>query len=216
MAELSFEQKVQGLQDYYRALTELDPRNPEHSDVANPEFFYYADGHHASHPLQEVKSGVVFDIECHGRVEYGRRGLNAKDLREDTDELRAERADVLAVMTAPLTQEVRDERAERIAGLLSSISRGETLRLTPYDTFHRRYEAPQDAAADIGRSLFGVFRNGHVSSRTLTIQYDSPVTFAPTDDVEVGEPLMHIEVPDLFKTSWLSGAVKLQAETVAA
>ncbi|MDB5185565.1 MAG: hypothetical protein JWL85_88 [Candidatus Saccharibacteria bacterium] len=91
---------------------------------------------------------------------------------------------------------MREERAERIAGLLSSIVSGETLRLTPYDTFHRRYSAPQEAAADISRALFGVFRNGHVSSRYLTVQYDTPVTFVPSDDVKVGEPLLVFEVPD--------------------
>lgn len=196
MAEISFEQRVQGLQDYYRVLQELDPSNPERSDVANPDFFYYAEGHHASHPLQEVKSGVAYDIECHGRVEYGKRELNKKDLREDTDELRAERADVLAVMTAPLTAEVRGQRAERIAGVLADIVSGQTLSLTEYDSFHRRYNSPEEVAMDLSRAVFGVFRNGHVSDRVLTVQYDKPDTYLARD---YGEKAMAIDVPALFR-----------------
>lgn len=190
MAEISFEQKVQGLQRYYRALTELDPSNPEHGEVANPDFFYYGEGYHVSSPLQEVKRGVVFDIECHGRREYGNRGLNKKDLREDTDESRIERADVLAVMTAPLTPEVREQRTERIAGILAAIVSGQTLSLTEYDN------APVEVAIDLRRAVFGVFRNGHISDRVLTVQYDRPDTYRSSD---YGEEAVAIDVPALFR-----------------
>ncbi len=199
---LGFDAKVQGLIDYYQALKEIDPQNPQHSDVANPDVFYWSGGR-VSQSLAEARRNVTDNIECHGRREYGNRGLASKDLREDTDELRAERADVLAVMTAPLTAELREKRRERIAGVLANITSGETIRMTVYDDFHGRYNAPQEAAIDVSRALFGVFRNGHISSRILTVQYDTPVYFAPTDDLEVGEPVLDIDVPALFKSKAL-------------
>jgi len=195
---LDFEQKVQGLADYYRALEALDPRNPQHIEVANPAIFYGSHDFHASQALAKVCSRVLYDIGCHGRVEYGRRGLDKNDLREDTDGQRAERADVLAVMTSPIEAAERAQRAERIAGVLACIASGETLSMTRYNRSHHEYEDPQDFAIDSSRAIFGVFTNGHVSDRTLTIQYDTPVTFAPTDDVKVGEHLMRIDVPALF------------------
>lgn len=197
MPQVSFEQRVEGLQNYYKALQELDPRDPSHNEVADPAFFYYAGGHHASEPLRQVKAGVIYDIGCHGRVEYSNRGLETMDLREDTDELRAERADVLAVMTAPLTPEDRAYRAERIAGVLANIVSGQAVVLATIGAF-RRIESTELVDIDLERELYGVFRNGHVSDRTLTVQYDAPVHFAPTDDVAVGEPVLNLNVPKLF------------------
>jgi hypothetical protein len=196
---LSFEEKVQGLINYYRALERLDPQNPQHIDVANPDVFYWS-GNVPSQFLAEARSDVLDNIECHGRIEYREREFAAKDLREDTDELRGERADVLAVMTAPLTPELRQERAKRIAGILAIITSGETVRMTEYNYFNNQYEEPKEVTVDVNRALFGVFRNGHISSRILTVQYDTPVYFKPTDDVEVGEPVFDINVPALFKS----------------
>jgi len=196
---LGFEDKVKGLLDYYQALRTLDPRDAEHSDIANPDFFYYPDGFHASDSLQKAKQGVLYDVECHARIEYGKRGLGKRDLREDTADQLAERADVLAVMTAPLTTAEREVRGERIAGVLSSIVSGQTVRFTEYDHFHRGFKSPQEVAVDVSRALFGVFANGHVSERILTVQYDTPTTFAPTDDISVGERVVNIDVPALFK-----------------
>jgi hypothetical protein len=213
MAEaLSFEAKVQGLVDYYHALEELDPKNPDHSEAANPDFFYYAEGHHASYPLREVKAGVLYDIECHARSEYSHfngRGFNLRDLREDTDELRAERADILAVMTAPVVPEVRQERAERIAGLLADISTGKTVKLAWHGRSLNRHVAPQETTFDVTRAMFGVFTNGHISDRNLTIQYDTPVYFSHSGE-QVGEQAMRINIPGLFRPD------ELLVETIAA
>jgi hypothetical protein len=212
MAEtLGFEAKVQGLVDYYRALEELDPRNPEHGDVANPDVFYSGGGFNAGMRLEKAKGGALFDIACHARVEYSRRGFNTADLREDTDELRAQRADVLAVMTSPLETAVREQRAERIAGVLGSLTAGQTLRVTAYDSFRSRYEAPRDIAIDPSRALFGTFVNGHISDRVLTVMYDSPETLASTKNAgSVGEHVMRIDVPALL------GDEGLLLETLAA
>lgn len=196
---LNFEEKVKGLQEYYRAIDEIDPSSADHSDIANPDFFYYADGFHASKPLREVREGALFDLACHGLVEYGRRGLAERDIREDTDETRLERADVLSVLTAPATPELREQRAEHIAGLLAGIVSGQSLELRVYDGFHRRYRETEVLDIDLNRALFGVFRNGHVSTRTLTMQYDSPTTFARTDDTQVGEAVVSLDVPTLFR-----------------
>lgn len=206
---LSFEQKIQGLVDYYHALEEMDPKNPDHNEIANPDVFYHAEGHHVSAPLAEARRGVLFDMACHARIEYSQyengvaRGYSVKDLREDTDELRERRADVLAVMTAPIKPEVRQERAERIAGILADISNGKTVRLIPYDRAMRRHEAPQEITFDITRAMFGVFTNGHISDRVLTVQYDTPVYFAHTPDTQVGERAMQIDVPEIFKVGTL-------------
>lgn len=201
--KIGFEAKVQGLLDYYRALEELDPQNPQHDPVANPDVFYWSGGYSASRSLVEARRSVLDDIACHGRREYGDRDFGSKDLREDTDELRAERADVLAVMTAPLTPELRQQRAGRIAGVLASIAAGNTIRLTEYDSFRRCYAEPVETAIDVGRALFGVFRNGYIRSRVLTVQYDTPAYSAPTPDVRLGEPVLSMDVPALFRGNGL-------------
>lgn len=207
--QLGFEQKVQGLVDYYHALDEMDPKNPDHNEIANPSFFYYADGHHVSMPLAEAKNGVLYDMACHALVRYNHwndngRGFNLMDLREDTDELRAERADILAVLTAPIKPEIRQERAERIADILANIVAGKTVRLTQYNRRNRYYGTPQEATLDVSRAIFGVFANGHISDRTLTIQYDTPVYSATHENpAEIGVPAVNINIPEIFRSDGL-------------
>jgi len=207
---LGFEEKIHGLIAYHGTLEELNPyNNPNHNELANPELFYGTaisvhDG------IRAAQKSVLFDIACHAHVEYGKRGLGKRDLREDTADQLAERADVLAVMTAPLTTADREARGERIAGILSSIVSGQTVRFTEYDHFHRGFKSPQEVAIDVSRALFGVFANGHVSDRILTVQYDTPTTFAPTGDITVGERVVNIDVPALVKGN------SLRVEPVAA
>lgn len=216
MAEaLGFEAKIEGLIEYHRALEELDPRNPLHGDIANPDLFYRDEGAGVSRGLEKAKQSVLYSMGCHARFEYGLRGFAAMDLREDTDERRAQRADVLAVMTGPIEATVRQKRAEHIAGLLSAIASGETVSLESYDDIYHKYNLPRYATADVSRALFAAFRNSDISNRTLTIQYGNPVTFA-TDDKKVGEPLVVIEVPDLFKMSDKNGTPRLIVGTHSA
>jgi hypothetical protein len=201
MAEaLSFEQKVQGLIDYYHALGKLDPLNEDHAEVANPEVLYSGSGSIQSRGMREIQQGLLGDLSNHGRREYGNRGLAALDLREDTDELRAERADVLAVMTAPLTPEVREVRKERIAEVLSCGVSGEPLVVAKFDRSQGRYNQWTEVTVDVSRALFGVFRNGHISDRTLTVQYDKPDTYLASD---YGEKVLDIDIPQLFQSNHL-------------
>lgn len=200
MAESSFEQKVQGLQNYYRDLQGLDPVDPGHIEAADPDFFFFDEGHSTSQPLQTIMQSVVHDLECHGRKEYDVRDLRAKDLREDTDELRAERADVLAVMTAPLSDEVREQRAERIATVLGDIASGRPFSLDDYGGGLRagvHYRKSAKIAIDLNRAVFGMFIIANVYSRVLTVQYDTPVYFYPPDEEGLPEAVVHLDVPML-------------------
>jgi hypothetical protein len=204
---LSFEEKIEGLMGYYQALEAIDPRNPDHSEIANPDFFHFAQGYHASESLRMAREGVLNDMACHARVEYGHyhgRGFDIRNLHEDSEEMHLERADVLAVVTSPPTPEVRQERAERIADMLASVVAGETLRVTKY---HGRAD-PQEpqmvafeqvVAFDTTRALFAVFREGHISGRTMTFQYDSPLFLTHNPDAVIGKPVLNISLPSMFK-----------------
>jgi hypothetical protein len=173
MAEvLGFEERVEGLTRYYEALRSMDPHDPDHSELADPRFFH-GTGFEASEGIYNAKAGVLFDMACHARREYGARGYDRLDLWEETPEQRAGRADVLAVMTSPIGAEARADRAARILGFLKSVISGQELEIEAFNADSVCIPA-QRISVEGGRSLFAVFRNGHLSSRVLTIQYDTP------------------------------------------
>lgn len=196
MSALGFEQKVEGLQNYAQHLIGVDPQNPDHTDVANPDLFYGSGGVVGSH-IRNAWKCVLGEIGNYGSREYYDRGLETTDLREDTEELRLKRADLLAVMTGPVTPEIRKERTERISVVLADIVSGQTLSLVEFDTFHGWYERPVEVSADPERPLFSVFRNSHISSRDLTIQYEprSPSYPYTRDPVEKA---MTFDISKLF------------------
>ncbi|MGB4759598.1 MAG: hypothetical protein WBP26_06105 [Candidatus Saccharimonadales bacterium] len=191
--ELSFDQKIEGLMGYYQALNAIDPDYADHDEVADPGVFY-ASPVGVSRGLAGARASVLANMGNHARAEYSRKGFGTVDLRGDTP-LLEERADVLAVMTAPLSPEIRVERAGQIADLLGSIARGGTVIKTEYDSFHGTNKVPQEYTIDPNRALFAVFSNGHISDRNLTIQYDTPHT-APV--ANPGERIFSFDVPSLF------------------
>ena len=213
---LSFDQKVEGLVKYYEALEALDPTREVHDTVANPEIFYGGRGTSVGQELYEARKSVIFDIECHGRSEYYKRDFAKLDLREDSVELRAERADVLAVMTGPIREGEREKRAKTIVELLGAIVNGQEIELTSIDAFGRGYDEPVTAKAQTDRPLFAVFRNGHISARDLSIQYDSPITFARNEEEQVGEEVMRMILPNLFRYTGYTKLPKLKAAPLAA
>jgi hypothetical protein len=201
--KLSFEDKIQGLIAYHHTLEEVDPNLDNHSEVANPNLFYGRSGSGVRVPLLDARESVRDSIKCHARAQYewndgypGSRHFESKDLRRDTDEERAERADILAMMTAPLTPELRKERADHIAGILAAIVSGKTITLTKYNTFRREYDVPQEFTVDAGRALFGVFRNSHITSRVLNVQYDTPVDW-PKE--ETGESVIALDIESILR-----------------
>ncbi|MDB5175495.1 MAG: hypothetical protein JWM81_353 [Candidatus Saccharibacteria bacterium] len=195
---LSFEQKVQGLVAYHKVLLDIDPHHKGHIEVANPEFFSKLGAPSVSSSLAKARHSVLSYLENHGRQEYDVRGFAAMDLREDTEEIRKQRADVLSVMTAPLDQLTREERGKRISGVLAGIVEGQTLHVSEYDSHQGCYQSAQEIAADTSRPLFGLFVSGLITERVLTIQYDNPVTLAPGNNVIVGNQLVGIDIHALF------------------
>lgn len=199
--KLGFEQKIQGLIGYYQELESMDPTNSDHAEIANPDFFYGGYSAGVNSGLNIAKESTRKNIGLHAMTEYTRlegRALDTKDLREDTIELRAERADLLSLMTSPLTPELRDERAEKIGEVLDAISSGETISIAlhnPFSGSETHFER-EEFEIDATRALFGVFRNEHISSRTLHIQYDTPDYKTPR---EAGELVFSLDIPNMFK-----------------
>lgn len=201
---LDFEAKVQGLLDCHEAIGQLTTDNAQFGDIANEDIFYWSGGaSRIASALAEarwkVRKDIEYDIACHARREYGDQGLGTTDLRQDSQEMMAGRADVLAMMTVPLTPELRQERATRIAAVLSAIATGQTIRATQHDRFGYPQGEPVNVTADTGRGLFGQFRNGHISSRVLTIHYDSPHSLVYPYDMQVGTPLVNLDLPALVE-----------------
>lgn len=191
--ELSFDQKIGGLMEYYQELNIIDPYHVDHDLVANPDIFYGRPVG-VSKALTDARESVLDHMGNHASAEYSRRGFEAVNLRGDTP-LLEERADVLAVMTAPLSPKIRTERAGQIADLLGGIARGGTVIKAEYDSFHGTNKVRQEYTIDPNRALFAVFSNGHISDRNLTIQYDTPHT-APV--ANPGERVFSFDVPSLF------------------
>lgn len=167
MAEkLTFDQKIQGLADYYEQLGALNPKNMD-ADKKPPT---YSSAINVVDGIRKAQASLEFDLGCHARVEYGERGFRATDLRDANAEEIRERAGVLAIMTAPSTPEAFFEGAARIEELLGKIVSGEELRIAEhfYDGW---YFDAQSVAVDTSRPLFTSF-NGHISGRDMCIQYD--------------------------------------------
>ncbi len=204
MAEaLGFEDKIQRLIEYHESLRQLDPKTAEPGLVGDLRIFYWGDGIGISQSLGDAQESVLQNITGHAKKEYYDRNFAARDLRKETDARRHERADVLSVMTAPLTQELRQERAKRITGVLGLIVEGGPIRMTEYD-YNRKPNELTEVTIDTTRPLFGVFRNGHASNRTLNVQYDNSITHAANSDEHVGELVLSVEIPDLFASKPIS------------
>jgi hypothetical protein len=195
MAKLNVEQQVEGLQAYYLSLRQLDPRDDERHEAADPAFFYGSGDISVTSALADAKRSVRENIAMLGRAAYGGLAMGAMDLREDNDVLRSWRSDVLALLTGPTTKEIRAERASKIGGVLADILSGQPIVVTEYDKFHRDFKPPQEVTVDTDRPLYGVFRNSHISSTVLTIQYDRPDTYL---SVDYGPEALSFDVPSLF------------------
>jgi|SRR3989344_5061150 len=188
MAErLTLDDKINGLAAYYEQLTALDPDNME-KDKRPP---FYWSGITVSDGLRDAKRSLAYDLSCHARVEYGNR-FSKVDLRESDDTQRQERADVLAVMTVPPNPETFYERAEQINEFLGKIVTGEEIAIAEHrwDMFGITANAAQ---IDTSREIYALFRNGHVSSRILNVQYDTSDTMGERDNLALS-----VSVPAMF------------------
>jgi|GEM_PF-4661447 len=185
-AELSFEDKVKSLTEYWYQLREMAPENAR-SDSALRQSLYSGDGFSINRLLSEARASVAYDIGCHASREYYKRGFGSSDLHKDKPGDRRERSDILAVMTVPLTAENRDHRTERIEDLLEKILAGNTINVASFVSDPYSYPA-QTVEIDPSRPLFGVF-NPHISDRALHFRYDTP---------EGGETALHIGMNAMF------------------
>lgn len=187
MAEISFEEKISGLATYYTALSDLEPREGNTNPVANPDYFYGGDS--GAIGFMHQHRVILGSMARLGREEYMRRGFAEADIRrEGSDEL-AERASILAVMTAettthPFTPEIRSERANHIVELLGMLSSARSLKVAEYNDDTREHEEPRLIRFDPGSPLYAFFRTSHWLESNLTVQQ----TFHPPVDLERKAP----------------------------
>jgi hypothetical protein len=206
--QLDFETRMQRLLACHETVGQLLTCNDQFGDISHEDIFYWPGAvtgiartiAEARHKVQE---DIKYNIACHARREYGVRGFGTSDLRQDNPETITSRADILAMMTAPLTPELRQERSARISSVLTAFATGQTIRAARHDRFGKPQGQPTEVAADIGRALFAQFRNGHISSQILTIHYDSSHSIPPDDNAadprhsKLGTPIIDINLPTL-------------------
>jgi hypothetical protein len=176
VARSDFEKTFIEFQAQYRAFEVVDPTSGSSSDIV-----------HARQTLFD-------DLAARARREYVDRGLPQTDLRDESDRQLRERADVLAVMTAPTTPKERQLRTHRIAAVFGVILSGQTLRVIPAGTAG----LSEEVTADPDRALFAVFGDHSHYEGRLTFQYDKPYSWPTSADGQPGERLLQIDVPSLF------------------
>lgn len=142
-----------------------------------------------------LRSSLLNDMSFLGREEYRRLELANQDLRSETDASRAVRVGILAVMTRPVEAAVRHQRTEIIAGMLGHVTSGNTIQVRRFDPSLGGYMPPRRLTVDPERPIFAVFREGHVSGTTLTLQHDTPVT-SPLS--QAGASITSLYLPKLF------------------
>jgi hypothetical protein len=196
MANIGFEENVQGLQNYYLALDLIDPESPSAIEAAKTDM-YFSDGkQQVASQIKKAKEIVAADIGHLGRSRYFNLGFDRRPINSGPEEIIQERADILAVVTGALTQEIRANRAQKIAKLLSAITSGQEMVLTAYDVVKAEYKQPKHIEIEPGRLIYGVFHSDRISSRRLTFQYDNPSAHLPTQ--QPAEKILDVELPELF------------------
>jgi hypothetical protein len=176
MSDLSFEQKVENLQGFYKSMRVMSPRADDPSPELDAIIFSPSVEHVVARGIADILAGVKDEIGFLGRREYTDQKYGLRDLRADTPDELMKRADILAVVTSPLTQEVREERAQSISEILESIVGGEPVASVGYDSFMGVRTVSDDEIVDVTRPLHLLFPNGHVTSRVLAVQYDTAET----------------------------------------
>ncbi len=160
---LTFDQKINGLAEYYEQLLAIDPSH--NHDVKPPT---YSSSHIIANGLREACESLMFSVGCHARAEWQARGYSHSDLRVDTDEMRTERVGILSMMSVPGSPESFYDRAAQIAALLGKVIAGDLFKATRWHDRNLLVRTEHDFQADPELGLYTEF-DSHISHRVLRI-----------------------------------------------
>lgn len=170
MAEqLTLDQKIQGLADYYEKLGSMNPNNMGTGERPPT----YSSATRVVEGIGMAQRSLKFDIGCYARIEYGKRGFDTTDLRAASAEEIKERAGILAIMSAPPIPEAFYETAGRIGDLLGHIVAGDEIAISRHTNGYGICFQDNTIHVDTNRPIYTIF-NSHISGREMYVAYDHP------------------------------------------
>lgn len=120
--------------------------------------------------------GVLFDLNRRTRAAYVHNGLagidlGRTDIRQDSVVVRAERCNILSLLSIPVAVEQFEERAKWIDAFLGEITAGQTVMIAPYDD-NCSHTDEQLERVRHDSSLFATL-GPRANDNTLRIRYDA-------------------------------------------
>jgi hypothetical protein len=197
---------VQGL-DFYHEVNQLS-RHHTTLRIARETKTQISKSNTVIDALAVAWDGVLFDLNRRTRATYVQNkptgmDLGHADIRHDSPAMRAERCNILSLLSIPVAIEQFEERAKWLDAFLGEITAGQTIMIAPYDD-NCSHTDGQLARARHGNRLFATL-GPRTNDNTLRIRYDS------FDSPEVAlrvplasmfnEPMVQIAHPDIERVN---------------
>ncbi|MDB5176016.1 MAG: hypothetical protein JWM81_874 [Candidatus Saccharibacteria bacterium] len=207
----SYSHRMEALVGYYQKLDALDPTSPGHH--AQADRINFVSGYDLAtdvlDPITLLKDNVRRHIGINARIQYTNGGLERKDIRKDTGKQRTERADLMAMITAPVEKGERQSRAARIASFLGHVADGATLLIPDFSVDTSLYQTRKVTISGNG-PLLAQF-DSHVASTVLNLHDGRPLRGSGGEEFFSDGILCTVPLPLLFQENGVSIVTPLAA-----